>query len=73
MGLSVLWPHEQQFIILIFILIIYFNLCIKKFDKFFLGLKRVSGDFRSSRFQNLSREHTLRHPVSSLSVLRKAY
>ena len=46
---------------------------IKKFDKFFFGLKRVSGDFRSSRFQNLPGEHTPGYPVSSLSVLRKAY
>ena len=63
-------PPREQFIIII---IIYFNLCIKKLDKFFLGLKRVSSDFRSSRFQNLPGEHTLGHPVSSLSVLRIAY
>ena len=54
---------------LLFILIFV----LKKFDKFFLGLKRVSGDFRSSRFQNLPGEHPPGHPVSSLSVLRKSY
>ena len=76
-GTAELWgwvccnPTNNNLLFSFLSLSLSFYLCIKKFDKFFLGLKHVSGDFRSSRFQNLLREHTPRHPCQPSFCTKK--